>query len=175
MNVKQIALKPQDLLVSIKIALMQGKQFTYGELATQLFMSASEVHGAVKRAEMCRLLAKSGGEIRAIPSALEEFLVHGIRYTFPPVIGPLVRGIPTGAGGPVLRESFLKTEEMSLVWPDPQGDARGISLQPVYPSVPSASRSDPRLYAVLTLVDSLRAGAARERELASSILMEHLT
>lgn len=172
---KQITLKPQDLLVSIKISLKHGGQIRYGDLANELFMSASEVHGAVRRAEMCRLLTKADGEIRAVQSALEEFLLHGMRYTFPPVIGSLVRGIATGAGGPLMRASFLNTTEMSYVWPDAQGDARGISLQPIYPSVPSASRADPKLYTVLTLLDSLRAGAARERELAASMLMEHLS
>lgn len=172
---EQIALKPQDVVVALKIALLQGEPFTYSELAAQLHMSASEVHNAVKRAETCRLLSRSAGEVRALFSSLEEFLVHGIRYTFPPVIGPLVRGIATGAGGPVLRGAFVQVEEMPFVWPDAEGDARGISFQPLYPSVPRACRADPKLYALLTLVDSLRGGAARERELSSKILMEHLT
>jgi DNA-binding NarL/FixJ family response regulator len=39
-------------------------------------------------------------------------------------------------------------------------------LAPLYPSVPSAARRDARLYELLVLVDAIRAGQAREREIA---------
>ena len=45
-----------------------------------------------------------------------------------------------------------------------------MSLCPLYPSVPLACLRDARLYQMLSLIDALRAGAARERELAMSHL-----
>jgi hypothetical protein len=57
------------------------------------------------------------------------------------------------------------------VWPDAAGEARGESFLPLYPSAPAASRADPKLYQCLSLIDALRGGRARERNLAT----EHLT
>ncbi len=171
---KQPTLKPQDLLVSLKVAVQSDRQFTYAELASELFMSVSEVHAAVRRAEISRLLNRSNAELRALRSSLHEFLIHGIQYTFPAVNGPLTRGMPTGFAGPLLKEYFMATGGLPPVWPDPEGDSRGISLQPIYHSVPAACRLDHKLYAVLTLVDALRGGSARERELSASKLMGYL-
>jgi hypothetical protein len=56
------------------------------------------------------------------------------------------------------------------VWPHPKGMARGLSLAPLYPSVPDAALKDERLYAVLTLFDAIRSGQAREREAAQKLL-----
>lgn len=171
---KQPALKPQDLLVSLKVAVRLDRLYTFSELAAELFMSVSEVHAAVKRAETSRFLSRSGSEIRAIRSTLQEFLIHGVQYTFPPLTGSLTRGMPTGFAGPVLKDHFMSGDGLPPVWPDPDGESRGTSLQPLYHSVPAACRLDPKLYNVLTLVDALRAGSARERELSSQFLMEHL-
>lgn len=173
-NTKQPTLKPQDLLVSIKVAVQSTRQYTFSELATELFMSVSEVHAAVKRAETSRLLSRSGSDLKAIRSTLHEFLIYGVQYAFPPLTGPLTRGMPTGYAGPVLKKHFMSGDELPPVWPDPEGEARGSSILPLYHSVPTACRLDPRLYAALTLVDALRAGSAREKEMASQLLMEHL-
>jgi hypothetical protein len=52
------------------------------------------------------------------------------------------------------------------------GERRGISFYPLYPSVPQAARKDPVLYQTLALFDALRGGAARERSLAAKLLEE---
>jgi len=51
-------------------------------------------------------------------------------------------------------------------WPDPMGETRGSSFSPLYKSVPKAARNDKALYELLVLVDAIRGGRARERELA---------
>jgi hypothetical protein len=43
-------LKPQDLLVLLKVAAHPPQRWTYAVLGTALAMSASEVHASVKRA-----------------------------------------------------------------------------------------------------------------------------
>lgn len=53
----------------------------------------------------------------------------------------------------------------------PRGTARGVALEPLYPTAPAAARADPQLYQCLALIDALRSGRARERNLAE----EHLT
>jgi hypothetical protein len=173
---KQIALKPQDLLVALKLAVHQERQFTYAELASELFMSASEAHAAARRAEASRLISRAEGiGFVAIRSNVIEFIIHGVKYSFPAQTGALMRGVPTGFSGPALRSQFEQVDGLALVWPDPKGESRGTSLYPLYPSVPDACRIDTQLYFVLTLVDALRDGAAREREIAKQMLMEHLS
>ncbi len=52
------------------------------------------------------------------------------------------------------------------MWPDSDGDQRGMALSPIYASVPLAARQDPELYELLALVDAIRAGNSRERKVA---------
>jgi hypothetical protein len=137
-------------------------------------MSPSEVHAATQRAELSRLLVKEEGLPVVVRSALFEFIVHGMKYAFPALIGSETRGTPTGASAEPLAKHFLSSENSILVWPDVEGQARGPSLQPLYPSVPAAARLDAALYEVLVLADAIRAGAAREREIATKELLSRL-
>ncbi len=173
MSNKQLTLKPQDLVVALKIAVHPEQEFTYANLASQLFMSPSEVHTCVKRAQACGLLVRSK-EHAASKYALNEFLAHGIQYVFPHMNGMLTRGIPTGLAGPPLSAYFPLADGLPQVWPTPDGISQGIALLPLYPSVPLACASDLELYGVLTLVDALRGGKAREREIAMKLVKEYL-
>jgi hypothetical protein len=59
------------------------------------------------------------------------------------------------------------------VWPYGHGKLRGHSIVPLYPSVPEAATKDPKLHELLALVDALRVGKAREREIAICELKKH--
>lgn len=61
-----------------------------------------------------------------------------------------------------------------LVWPHPEGEVRGESLEPLYPSAVDAARRDSKLYECLALVDALRIGRAREKNLAIDLLSKRL-
>jgi len=61
-----------------------------------------------------------------------------------------------------------------LVWPHPEGEVRGESIEPLYPSAVDAARRDSRLYECLALVDALRIGRAREKKLAIDQLTARL-
>lgn len=171
---KQLVLKPQDLVLAIKIAVNPERDYILIELASQLGMALSAVHGAIQRGEKARLVSRSGGSLRALRPALTEFVIHGAKYAYPGELGPLSRGVPTAIAGPTLREHFEAPDQLPPVWPDPEGIAFGPSLLPLCPSVPAACRLDARLLDALTLLDALRVGAARERELAHDALHEVL-
>jgi hypothetical protein len=171
---KPPVLKPQDLFVVLKMAANRDRRFTYSELAGELYMSASEVHAASLRAELSRLLAREDGRVVPVRSALQEFVVHGVKYAFPALSGAIVRGLATGVGAPPLKDLFSPGDGLPHVWPDVEGKDRGPSLQPLYSSVPAAARVDWRLYELLALIDALRVGAAREREAATSELLRRL-
>lgn len=175
LKTRQIALRPQDLVVLLKIAVAAARHFTYASLASELKMSASEVHGSVARAQLARLAATavdSGPQV--IRPALTEFVLHGAMYSFPAVSGPVARGMPTAYAGPDLRTELALGEELVPVWPKSTGGTRGTALYPLYPSVPQAAENDETLYRVLSLFDAIRIGSARERGLATTMLMKLL-
>ena len=53
-------------------------------------------------------------------------------------------------------------------------EAGFVSTISLYKLVPGAARSDPRLSELLVLVDAIRAGRAREREIAVNELKQRL-
>ncbi len=169
-----MVLKPQDLLVVLKLWVSEGQGWTYTALADALKMSISETHGAVKRAHAAGLLVEAKADARPSPGALLEFLLHGVRYAFAPDRGERTRGLPTGYAAPPLAEAILPTDEPVPVWPHPQGTVRGESFSPLYRSVPEAALADAALYELLVLVDAMRGGRARERNLAKQILSERI-
>lgn len=171
-------LKPQDVLVLLKLAVRSDAVWSYPGIAAELGMSASEVHAAVRRAVLAKLaVAHQPKGFGVQPQNLLEFLVHGAKYAFPAVRGPITRGHPTGYAAPVLRSRIVDGEGLPPVWPDAEGTARGESFSPLYPS-PAAIRAivaDPAMYEATALVDAIRGGSARERQVATELLDRLLT
>ena len=157
-------LKPQDILIMLKLVVREGLEWSYPTLSHELSMSASEVHAGVKRAVAARLMDMH----RKIPvkTNLLEFLIHGVKYAYPPDRGGLTRGMPTSYAALPLRELIMQPDEPPPVWPDPEGQVRGYEFSPLYGSVPHACKVDPKLYELLVLVDAIRDGRARERQIA---------
>jgi hypothetical protein len=137
-------------------------------------MSPSEVHAAVKRALTAGLALNDGEFTRPNIRNLEEFLLHGVRYAFALERGGLDRGMPTAHAAAPLDEIFVGVNEPPPVWPDAGGEVRGETFAPLYRSVPVAARNDPELYQLLALVDAIRGGRAREREVAKKELKKKL-
>ena len=165
-------LKPQDIVILLKLVTLGGRPWSYSGLANELFMSPSETHSGIKRAAAARLF----DEVRNVPllKSLEEFLVHGVKYAFPPDRGSLTRGIPTSHAAPPLNEQIVQSADPPPVWPDPEGTVRGYAFSPLYKSVPKAAAHDSDLYELLALVDAIREGRARERDLAVKELKARL-
>lgn len=158
--------------MALKLAAHEDRRWTYEALAADLGLSPSGVHAAVDRAGICGLLKPKSRQ--AIRPALLEFLVHGVRYVFPAVLGRRRRGMPTGPSAEPLVRYLASSETSPLVWPYARGEARGESLMPLYETVPQAAARDPELYALLSVVDGIRVGGARVREVAAGALEELL-
>jgi hypothetical protein len=171
----QIVLRPQDLVVLLRLALERGPAPPYATLAAELGMTASEVHGAVDRAVAAQLAHKdANGKATPILAALRLFVQHGARYCFPATRGTLTRGLPTGYAAAPLKDSIMPGTDPVPVWPHKNGTVRGIALHPLYPSVPEAAGRNPALYEMLALFDAVRGGSARERALATELLDRRL-
>ena len=158
-------LKPQDVLFLLKLVANKNRSWTFNKLAVELNMSPSEVHACAQRALLAKLAVSQGDAIIPNNRNLLEFLEHGIQYVFIPETGGPGRGMPTAHAAPPFNLVFPDTE-LAPVWPDPDGDVRGIAFSPLYKSAPAASRADPDLYELLALVDCIRAGRAREKNWA---------
>lgn len=167
-------LKPQDVLVMLKLVAIGQQPWSYAWLAVSLGMSPSQLHSAVQRALAAQLAVKNEGVITPHIRNLEEFLVHGLRFVFVPELGRPTRGVPTSYAASPLNQFFAESAEPPPVWPDPEGTARGVSFSPLYTLAPQAARADQALYELLALVDAIRGGRARERELAVKELKKRL-
>ncbi len=172
-NISMI-LKPQDVLFLLKLVALGKKPWSFNKLAVDLGMSPSEVHAATKRAIAARLAVKEDKDIRPNIRNLEDFLLHGVQYAFVPDRGGLNRGMPTAYAAAPLDAKFVEESEPPPVWPDPEGEVRGESFSPLYKSAPVAARNDDKLYQLLALVDALRGGRARERDIAKMELKKRL-
>lgn len=162
--------KSLDIVVLLKLLLEKSKR-PYAMLSKELHISASEIHAAVRRSIAAGLVnPESRSPLR---KPLEEFLLHGVRYAFPAKIGGLARGIPTAYAAKPLADQF-DADDLPPVWVAPEGTVRGYAVEPLYHSVPAAAQSDAALYELLALVDALRIGRVRERQLAETELRKRL-
>ena len=168
-------LKPQDVVVLLKLVALGDRGWTFQSLAVELSISQSEVHAAVRRAVSARLMTEAtSASGRPVRAALLEFLVHGVKYAFPPERGELTRGVPTGYAAPPLDKVIAGSSDPPPVWPHAEGKVRGYAFAPLYPTVPAAALRDAALYELLALADAIRDGRARERSLARQALEKRL-
>lgn len=157
----QPSLRPLDLAVALHFALRP--EDGYETVAEVRGIGLGSAHHSVQRLMAAGLVLPHRRAVS--PGPLREFLVHGARFAFYPVRGPEAEGVPTAHSGPLLRDHIESAQ--AIVWPSPNGSVRGESLVPLYDGAPQLARTAPELYGLLTLVDAIRVGRARERKLAT--------
>lgn len=163
----QIVLRPQDVVVLLRLSLGADGVPTYAALAEELKLTASEIHAGVDRAVAAHLARKDeSGKPAVLLDPLRLFVQHGVRHSFPAMHGPLGRGMPTAHAAAPLNKLIVQGTEPAPVWPHKDGTVRGMAFYPLYPTVPEAAQKNPALYELLALVDAVRGGSMRERALA---------
>ncbi|PAU95019.1 hypothetical protein CK503_05860 [Aliifodinibius salipaludis] len=148
-------MRPQDVVILLKIIALGDKKWFLKDLATQLNISNSEVSESLHRSVIGGLIESDKKTIKR--KKLLEFLVYGVRHVFPAVEGRLARGMPTAFSASVLSEEFVV--ENPYIWPAKGFSTKGISIAPLYHTVPQACENDTLLYDLLALTDALRMGA----------------
>lgn len=156
-------MRPQDIVVLLKKTTSEGKDMLNKDLAISLGISASEISEALERCRIANLVDASKKRVQAL--ALKDFLTYGVRYVFPAQPGSVVRGVPTAVSASPIKDAINGGSEV-FVWPYKNGTMRGQSIEPLYSSVPEAVGKDEELYRLLVIVDTLRMGRVREREVA---------
>lgn len=164
-------MRPQDILILLKLVAWRQRDWKQSDLARELAMSQAEVSHALQRNIVAGLFFAE--DRRPKTEALGEFLIHGLRYVFPVMPGPLARGLLTAHSAPPIA-ALINDTGTPMVWPFADGMHRGQSITPLYPSVPIAALRDPILYELLALTECLRVGRAREQKLASGELLRRL-
>lgn len=178
-------LKPQDIVIVLKMLSMISsghsiEELTQNELARLLCMSASEVNAGIKRLVWSGLLgpAQRSNRLIYIPikAAIEECLISGVKYFIPVLPGAYTRGIVTGYAAPIFEKHIVLGDDPVPVWPCGEGNQRGMALEPLYRSVPQSivKYPDQFFYEMLVLVDAIRIGRVRERNIAVKLLKERI-
>jgi DNA-binding Lrp family transcriptional regulator len=170
-------LKPQDCIILLKLLANPKVNWSQRQLAEALCISLAETNAGLKRLLETGLLRKAN-ETQFLPiiAAVEEFLIVGLKYLIPGRLGEYTRGVPTAVGAPLFHDKIAKGSDPIPVWPDAHGTERGVALNPIHPSVPKALRKTPdqAFYELLVLVDAIRSGRARERNMAIQLLKNRI-
>ena len=154
-------------MVLLKKITSAGRGMLNKDIAQSLGISPAEISDAMERCRIAQLV--DNDKVRVNTLALKDFLVYGIRYVFPAVTGRVMRGVPTAVSASPIKDQIAQGKDV-FVWPYKKGTVRGQAIAPLYATVPEAVANDEELYKLLVIVDTLRMGRAREREIAISEL-----
>lgn len=157
-------MKSHDILLLLK--LMSSSHYTLRGLGSSLGLAKSTIATSLKRCHAIGFIQNN----HINRSNLLEFIVYALRYVFPAKLGTLTRGIATCIHAFPQGSRLFSAGDLIYVWPYAQGQYTGLSVEPLYKTVPHAILTDRLLYELLICVDSIRMGRARERNLAVSQL-----
>lgn len=164
-------IKPQDVVVLCKMLAKQNdQQWSQNSIASELFLSPSQVNSAFRNLVAAGLLTQYHTKSKPEPilQACEEFFIHALKYLFPGKMGEISRGIPTSYAAHMKDEIHAGSEPIP-VWPYAEGKKRGVALKPLYHTVPKSidKYPDALFYEFLGLLDAIRSGRAREKNIAA--------
>ena len=165
-------LKPQDVLILLRILKEGETPMTQTALARDLFMSQSEISQSLARSSYAGLLGRT--EQVVMKGLFMDLLRFGIAVIYPARPGSTSRGVPTAHSARPLIEEFVKANDV-YVWPWAKGQVRGQGIPPLYPTIPQVAMVDPEFHEWLALVDTLRVGRTRERNMALQHLENRIT
>ena len=164
---QSVMVKPQDVALLVKILSRKSiGDWRQVDLAMDLGFSQGEVAKALAR------LGKAGLVVdkRVNRTAALEFILHAIKYVFPLELGSLAAGVPTAISAPAHKNSVVQNGDDVFVWPSLRGKVRGQVIMPFYPQLAEAALKDEEFYGIMSAIEILRMGRARERKAAEQFL-----
>lgn len=163
-------MRPQDVVVLLKMLTIQKEQWQFKDLAASLHLSAAEVSESLNRSHLAGLVDKSKRAVNRL--SLVEFIQYGLHYVFPQAPGAMVNGVVTAHAHPHFAKQF--EAEFNYVWPLPSGKIRGLAIEPLYAGQAKAALEDEKLHLLLACTDIVRVGRAREVASAMKVLKQGL-
>lgn len=171
-------MKAQDIVILLKILALDKQEWRIAGIAEKLKISSSTVFESLERNKAARLLDSSKKKVQK--GNLLDFLEYGIKYVFPTEPTNVKAGIPTAHSAPPLSH-LISAKNDVYVWAVKKAKSEknsevanyssipivmGQSIEPLHKCVVSAVKNDAKLYEMLTLIDAIRVGRTRERNLA---------
>lgn len=166
MRRKHKGLRPQDLVILLKIILSNSNDWLIIDLAQSLNISLSEVSESLDRSRFSGLISEDKKRVNR--KGLYELLVYGLKYIFPVKPQALVKGIATAHSYLEFKNVF--SSNIEYVWKSDNGDIIGQEIEPLYEKQIIAALNDTDLYKTLALIDLLRTGNKREIAFAENEL-----
>lgn len=170
MRRKHNGMRPQDIVILLKVTTMCGVNWHLKDLANSLYISNSEISESLERSVYANLIDFEKRNVYR--GNLLDFLIYGMKYVFPAQAGILTRGVPT-AHSHFFMQSFVSSEQ-AYVWPSYSGSILGQAIEPFYANQVKAIEEDEELYRLLALLDVIRVGKLREKAVAEKELKELL-
>ena len=167
---KHNGMRPQDIVIMLKIVASKNENWTNSDMAYQLKISGSEISEALNRCKIAGLIDSRKRKVNT--RSFLEFLIYGLKYVFPAEPGAMVKGIPTAHSAPPINE-YISQGEM-YVWPYARGTQRGQAIEPLYKTIPEIVMEDEIFYELLYIIDAIRVGRSREINIAKRELENRL-
>lgn len=162
---KHNGMRPHDIVVLCQIA-VSNDEWKSTDIAASLFISPAEISYSLQRSGQAGLIDLN--QRKVFRRTLLDFVRFGLPFVFPAVRGPIMIGVPTAYSAPVIKKFFGVREY--LVWEHEDGTERGESIAALYPNAPKAALANREIYDTLALLDVMRIGKVREKEIALNLL-----
>jgi hypothetical protein len=159
---KHNGMRPQDIVVVLKIVLKRNNEWQMKDLSNELSISLSEVSESINRSVIAGLIANDKKTV--LKQSLLEFIKFGLKYVFPVKPGGMIVGLPTAHSNEIIKKEIISKEV--YVIPYFEGSTKGFEIEPLYAKLPIACSKDPELCLVIGLIDCLRIGKNREVQIA---------
>ncbi len=167
-------IQPLDVLVLLKLAATGREDLSVRELGRDLGgLPKSTVDVSVRRLRAHGLVREHEGKRQVNRLLARDLIEKAIRWLAPADVGRIDLGVATAHAAAPLAGRLMGDAE-PVVMRLSEGPVRGRTVTPLHPNAPLAASRDPRLHELLAIVDALRIGRARDREVAIEELRARL-
>lgn len=166
-------LKSHDIAIALKMVANKKKNWRQSDLAHDLLISQGEIAKSIKRLKQSGIILID----TLSESQLKKCLLYALPFMFPVEPGAVTLGVPTAISAPGLKKIVVSSGglESTYIWPHSEGKVLGQSIKPLYKNLPAAALKDKRFYFLLSALDVVRTGRAREKKAATKILEKELS
>jgi hypothetical protein len=164
-------IKPQDIVILGKL-LSEKVWPSQTEIGISLKLSQAEVSHALKTLGYVGLINLPTKKINKL--AVIEFITHALKYLYPIEKSGTGRGILIGPSSSIFK-GRVHSDEYSYIWPDPNGESKGIIVNPLIPQLTASIMENKILYNFLNIVEIFRGlGGVRHLQEAHKLLRDIL-
>lgn len=161
-------MRPEDVLVLLKIAVIESSDWTPYALSLELGYSEEHILESIARLKEAGLLQMN----RPHTQKLKKFILEELPERYPVVPGKLTRGMYTGFSAQA-GYSFGVPRTSTWVWPKEDGQDWGQEIEPLSPNCCFAVLQDRKLKDVLSIIETLRVKGQDARIWADVLLRQN--